>query len=164
MVFIHLSILVAKSCLYSHERLFPGWGCEVLDLVLPEALPRVRPREPSFQLELKVMTDQAEHPLGQCMRRGTSSGRPRSGRPVVGKAGVKEAPQEQVTRSVTGRWYPGSWAAPSARPLGQVPGSRPGPGTLGLPIVGRRKPCWPALSKQMSLSVCSVVTAPWPFI
>lgn len=54
---------------------------EVLDPVLPKALPRVWPREPSFQLELEVMTGQAEHPLGQCMRQGH----------VVGETQVREA-------------------------------------------------------------------------
>lgn len=111
---------------------------EVLDLVLLKALPRAWPREPSFRLELEVMTGQAEHPLGQYTRQRHVVGRPRSGRLVVGRAEVKEVPQEQVTGSVTGTRCP----APGRLPL-------PGPrkqalsGGLAFSTEGRRKPRWP---------------------
>lgn len=113
---------------------------EVLDPVLPKALPRVWPREPSFQLELEVMTGQAEHPLGQCMRQGHVVGetqvREARGGEGRGQGGAAGAGHRQC------HWeeVPSSWAAPAARPLCQAPGSRRGPGPLALPTVGRRKP------------------------
>lgn len=85
--FVHPSVLVAKPRLYSH-----GAGAvEGLEPVLPEALASQGPAEGAIipaGAGAAGHDRQAEHPRGQCMRRGVSPGRARSGGHVVGKAGV----------------------------------------------------------------------------